>query len=94
MADLIQVEVAYASAERQEIIALSVEVGCDIEEAIVLSGILQRFPEIDLTQQSVGIFSKKRALTDELHTGDRVEIYRPLTIDPKDARRARANNKS
>jgi putative ubiquitin-RnfH superfamily antitoxin RatB of RatAB toxin-antitoxin module len=86
----IQVEIAYATPDRQEILAIQVESGCTIGLAIQLSGILQRFPDIDLTAQSVGIFSKKRELTDLLAAGDRVEIYRPLTIDPKEARRARA----
>jgi len=94
MTEHIQVEVAYASRERGEIIALTVPAGVNIREAIELSGILQLFPEIDLNQQSVGIFSKKRELTDELAAGDRVEIYRPLTIDPKEARRAKAKMKA
>ena len=86
----IRVEVAYATPLRQEIIALEVEEGCCIRQAVESSGILQRFPEIDLAQQSVGIFSKKHELSDVLSDGDRIEIYRPLTIDPKEARRTKA----
>ena len=86
----ILVEVAYAAPLRQEIIALEVDAGCSIGTAIELSGILQRFPEIDLARQHVGVFSKKRELSDTLQAGDRIEIYRPLTIDPKEARRAKA----
>lgn len=89
----IRVEVAYARPDRQEIIAIEVESGCSIQRAIEQSGILQRFPEIDLQCQSVGIFSKRRELTDILQAGDRVEIYRPLTIDPMEARRAKAKMK-
>ena len=87
---MIAIEVAYASVDRQLIIALEVPVGCQIAEAIRLSGILQEFPEIDMTQLSVGVFSQKRSLTDVLVAGDRIEIYRALTIDPKEARRAKA----
>ena len=85
-----KVEVVYAGALSQELIALEVPAGCTIKQAIELSGMLQRFPEIDLSRQAVGIFSKKQALTTVLANGDRVEIYRPLTIDPKEARRAKA----
>jgi len=94
MNKLIRVEVAYARPERQEIISLEVEAGCSIQRAIELSGILQAFPDIDLQRQPVGIFSKKHELTDILQAGDRVEIYRPLTIDPKEARRAKAKKKT
>ena len=89
-----RVEVAYALPDRQEIIAVDVDAGCSIRDAIEASGVLQRFPEIDLTRQGVGVFSKKRELSDILATGDRVEIYRPLTIDPKEARRAKAKMKA
>jgi putative ubiquitin-RnfH superfamily antitoxin RatB of RatAB toxin-antitoxin module len=93
MSKRIRVEVAYALPERQEIISIEVEEGCDIRHAIEISGVLQRFPDIDLTRQSVGIFSKKRELSDILSAGDRIEIYRSLTIDPKEARRAKAKKK-
>jgi putative ubiquitin-RnfH superfamily antitoxin RatB of RatAB toxin-antitoxin module len=90
----LRVEVAYATPERQEITTLLVEEGCNIQQAVESSGILQRFPEIDLAHQRVGIFSKKRELTDLLADGDRIEIYRPLTIDPKEARRTKAKMKA
>lgn len=89
----IHVEVAYALPERQEIIALEVETGCTIETVIDKSGILEIFPEIDLLRQKVGVFSKVRQLTDLVGEGDRIEIYRPLTIDPMEARRKRAKKK-
>ncbi len=89
---LIRVEVAYARPERQKIIALDVAAGCTAFAAAQQSGIVELFPEIDLEQAKMGIFGK--AIADPqrhvLHAGDRVEIYRPLLIDPKDARRARA----
>jgi putative ubiquitin-RnfH superfamily antitoxin RatB of RatAB toxin-antitoxin module len=86
---LISVEVAYALPTEQKIIALQVEEGCSIETVIDLSGILILFPEIDLSQQKVGIFSKLKKLTENVRAGDRIEIYRPLAIDPKEARRRR-----
>lgn len=86
----ITVEVAYAQPDQQRIIALQVAEGTTIEAAIQLSGILMLFPEIDLTKQKVGIFSKPKPLSEILRDGDRIEIYRPLLIDPKEARRKRA----
>lgn len=88
---LIDVEVAYARPDRQVIIPLrQVPAGLTAAEAIERSGILQQFPEIDLTEQKIGIFSKVCGLDQVLEHGDRVEIYRPLRADPKDARRQRA----
>lgn len=86
----ITVEVAYATPEQQRIIELQVAVACTIEAAIKQSGILELFPDIDLSKQQVGVFSQPRQLTDIVNDGDRIEIYRPLAIDPKEARRARA----
>jgi putative ubiquitin-RnfH superfamily antitoxin RatB of RatAB toxin-antitoxin module len=88
--EMIRVEVAYATPARQTVIELSVEPGSTIEAVIEKSGILDAYPEIDLSKQSVGVFSESRILADTLEDGDRVEIYRSLTIDPKDARRKRA----
>ena len=81
------IEVAYATPEKQRIIELQVTMDCTIESAIKQSGILVLFPEIDLTKQAVGVFSQPRKLTDNVQAGDRIEIYRPLAIDPKEARR-------
>ncbi len=86
----ITIEVAYATPEQQRIIELQITADSTIETAIRQSGILQQFPEIDLTKQQVGIFSQSRKLSDKINEGDRIEIYRPLAIDPKEARRARA----
>ena len=90
MADEIQVEVAYALPDQQVILALNVPVGTNVEESIKRSGILERFPEIDLTQNKVGVFSKLTKLDALLRNKDRVEIYRPLIADPKEVRRKRA----
>ena len=86
----IHVEVAYAAEDRQEIISVEIDAGSTIERVIDCSGILEKFPEIDLMRQNVGVFSKQKKLTDLVEEGDRVEIYRPLLIDPKDARRKKA----
>jgi putative ubiquitin-RnfH superfamily antitoxin RatB of RatAB toxin-antitoxin module len=94
MSKRVVVEIAYASPTQQKIIAVEVELPCQVGEAIAQSGMLAHFTEIDLTTQAVGIFSKKCELTDMLKAGDRVEIYRPLTIDPKEARRAKAEKKA
>jgi hypothetical protein len=86
----IQVEVAYALRERQALIAVEVVEGATIEEAIQRSGLLEAFPEIDLQRAKVGIFGRPAALDERMRDRDRVEIYRPLIADPKDARRTRA----
>ena len=83
------VEVAYALPQEQCILTLEVEEGTNIETVIDRSGILEKFPDIDLMKQKVGIFSKIKKLTDKVFAGDRIEIYRPLLIDPKEARRKR-----
>lgn len=87
----ISVEVAYALPDKQTILSVKVEEGSSIETAIDRSGIFDIFPDIDLMKQKVGIFSQLKQLSDTVQEGDRVEIYRPLLIDPKDARRKRAN---
>jgi putative ubiquitin-RnfH superfamily antitoxin RatB of RatAB toxin-antitoxin module len=86
----IRVEVAYAKPEEQALIALEVEEGATVRQAIERSGVLRQFPEIDLDQQRVGIFGKIAAPDQALQNGDRVEIYRPLIADPKEARKRRA----
>ena len=85
-----QIEIAYAQPEQQVILLITVVEGCRVEQAIRSSGILERFPEIDLAQNKVGIFAKVVSLDTVLREGDRVEIYRPLLVDPKQARRVRA----
>lgn len=90
----ISVEVAYATADEQVILLLQASPGITVEEAIRRSGIQERFVEIDLTRQKVGIFSRPVELTQRLHHQDRVEIYRPLIADPKEMRRRRAKRTS
>lgn len=90
MSHQISVEIAYALPKQQVIIPVSVAEGTTAEAAIVASGILSKFPEIDLTTNKVGIFGKLSKLDAVLRDLDRVEIYRPLIADPKEVRRQRA----
>jgi putative ubiquitin-RnfH superfamily antitoxin RatB of RatAB toxin-antitoxin module len=89
---MITVEVAYALPTEQKIIALQVEEGSTVFEAVARSRIAELFPQIDINKDPMGIFGKaiKDPKTQVLNSGDRIEIYRPLIIDPKDARAARA----
>ena len=86
----IAVEVAYARPDEQIIIPLEVPPGTTLAQAILLSGLARRFPEIDPDTVKAGIYSKLSALSTVLCTGDRVEIYRPLASDAKARRRQRA----
>ncbi|GJH42930.1 RnfH family protein [Pasteurella canis] len=90
----INIEVVYAYPNRHYLKKLSVEEGTMIQTAILQSGILQQFTEIDLRENKVGIFSRPAKLTDLLKEGDRVEIYRPLLADPKEIRRKRAEQQA
>ena len=76
--------------DRQVLLAVEVEEGTTARQAIERSGILRQFPRIDLARAMIGVFGKSVALETRLRDGDRVEIYRALTVDPKQARRERA----
>lgn len=89
-AETIPVEVAYALSDRQIVLALDVVADATVAAVITQSGILEQFSEIDLEKNKVGVFGKLGKLTDTLHAGDRVEIYRPLIADPKKVRKQRA----
>jgi putative ubiquitin-RnfH superfamily antitoxin RatB of RatAB toxin-antitoxin module len=86
----ITVEVAYALPHEQLIIAIKVSATADAEQAIKASGILNRFPEIDLAINKIGIFGKLSTLQAPLSHLDRIEIYRALKADPKEVRKMRA----
>jgi len=81
------VGVCYAEADRQVWLRLETPDGSTVEQAIRHSGILSRFPEIDLKIQKVGIFGKLVKLDAVVKEGDRVEIYRAIIADPKTVRR-------
>jgi len=87
----IRVAVAFApSAEEQRIVSLYVPSGATVESVIRASGLLDLLPQMDLANLPVGIYGERVALTHCVEEGDRVEIYRPLVADPKEARRRRA----
>lgn len=86
----IKVEVAYALPERQYLYQVTLPAGATLEQAIAASGILDVRHDIDLSKNNVGVFSRPATLDARLNDGDRVEIYRPLLIDPKELRRQRA----
>jgi len=86
----IQVEVAYALPDKQAIVPLDVPPGTTAMEAVERSGIVDRFEGLSLEGAKLGIFGKAVPATQVLAAGERVEIYRPLLIDPKEVRKARA----
>jgi len=86
---VIPVQICYLAPGVQTQLDLDVPQDATVGEALRLSGIVERHPEIDLTTQQVGIFGKIKALGDRLSENDRIEIYRPLTVDPKVARARR-----
>ncbi len=90
MAETIHVEVVYALPERQEIASLNLPSGSTAGQAIEASGLLAKFPEIDLTRNKLGIYAKLAKPDTALRDRDRVEIYRPLIADPKEVRKQRA----
>jgi len=87
---MLSVEVVYALRDRQVLLTLEVEEGTTARQAVERSGVLRRFPEIDLARAGLGIFGRVISPDTPLRDGDRVEIYRALVADPKDARREKA----
>lgn len=86
-----RVDVAYApSADEQCVETLELPAGATVREAIDASGLLRRYPEIDLARNAVGVFGERVPLARVLEDGERVEIYRALIADPKEARRRKA----
>jgi putative ubiquitin-RnfH superfamily antitoxin RatB of RatAB toxin-antitoxin module len=90
MSDNINIEVIYALPGEQTLLKKPVASGTTVAEAIQISGILQKYPEIDLTVNKLGIFGKLTKADAVLRDKDRIEIYRPLIADPKEVRRKRA----
>ena len=88
--DSINVEVAYAEPDKQLILPVNIDLGTTVGGAIVQSGMMMQFPDLDIENSKVGIFGKITKMTTVLQEGDRVEIYRPLIADPKEVRRKRA----
>ncbi|WP_425251659.1 RnfH family protein [Janthinobacterium sp. NFX145] len=89
----IKVQVCHALPGSSFLRALTVPAGATIGQAVEQSGLLREIPSIDLTVNMVGIYGKKKPLDTILREHDRVEVYRPLQADPKEARRRRAGGK-
>ena len=89
MSALLSIEVCYALPDEQALIAVELPEGATVQQALDASGILRRYPQIDLKKQKVGVFGKLKPLDTVLADHDRVEIYRPLIVDPKAARQRR-----
>ncbi len=91
MAEQITVNVVYAEPERQFVRRVTLPAGSTVMQAIEASGIAQAVAGLLIDPARLGVFSRKAAPDQVLGEGDRVEIYRPLTLDPKEARRRRAH---
>jgi uncharacterized protein len=89
----IDIEIAYALPRQQFLIKERVREGSTIAEALAQSEIHQLVPHIEITDGKVGVFGKLAKMNQVLRAGDRIEIYRPLVNDPKEARRRRATDK-
>ncbi|KVF77548.1 RnfH family protein [Burkholderia sp. FL-7-2-10-S1-D7] len=88
---MLSIEVCYALPDRQTLIAVSLPEGATARAAIDASGVLALHPEINLAQAKTGVFGKLAPLDAPLADHDRVEIYRPLIVDPKLARQRRVD---
>ncbi len=90
MAEMINVEVCYALAEKQALVSVKLPQGATLQQALEASGLLVKHPEIDLKKNKFGVFAKLSKPDSVLRDRDRVEIYRPLIADPKEVRKQRA----
>lgn len=90
MSDKIKVEVVYAYPDKFFLKKIELDQVLSIQNVILQSGVLEKYTEIDLRENKVGVFSRTVKLTDMVEDGDRIEIYRPLIADPKEMRRKRA----
>lgn len=90
MAEMISIEVCYPLPQKQELVRLTLPLGSTLLEALEASGLLEKYPEIDLKKNKFGIFAKLSKADSVLRDRDRVEIYRPLIADPKEVRKKRA----
>ena len=90
MTDMIDIELVYALPDKQTLLKQQVAVGTTALDAIKASGILDKYPEIDIATSKMGIFGKLIKPDTVLREKDRIEIYRPLIADPKEVRRKRA----
>ena len=91
MADSLCVEVVLALPARQVLLTVNVGEGASVAEVIAESGIESRFPGMAIADLPVGIWGKRVSPDTTVRAGDRVELYRPLEVDPREARRQRAS---
>ena len=90
MAEMLNIEVCYALSGKQEIVRVKLPEGASLQQALEASGMLDKYPDIDLKKNKFGIWNKLSKLDAVLRDKDRVEIYRPLIADPKEVRKQRA----
>ena len=89
----LNIEVICAWRNRQEVVQVSLEEGATALDALRASGLRQRHPQIDAGEPALGIFGRRVPPGTTLVQGDRVEVYRPLLVDPKESRRAKVSAK-
>ena len=92
IAVMLKIEVVYGLPDKQVLKKMNVQNGCTAREAVCQSGLNEIFSELDLQTAPLGIFGKSVKDETLLRDKDRIEIYRPLLIDPKEARRKRVQN--
>jgi putative ubiquitin-RnfH superfamily antitoxin RatB of RatAB toxin-antitoxin module len=88
---MIRVEVVYALPQSYDAVTVELADGATVAQALIASGMAERHPGIDLSR--VGVFGRSLSPEAPLSDGDRVEVYRPLALDPKEARRRRARRR-
>jgi putative ubiquitin-RnfH superfamily antitoxin RatB of RatAB toxin-antitoxin module len=90
MPDFINVEVVYPLPMKQELFSIRLPAGATVRQAIEASGVIEKYPEIDLAKNKLGVYAKLVKPDALLRDRDRVEVYRPLIADPKEVRKQRA----
>ena len=90
MAESIKVDVCYALADKQDVVTVTLPAGATVMTALEASGLLGKYPEIDVKKNKFGVWNKLSKVDNTLRDRDRVEIYRPLIADPKEVRKQRA----
>lgn len=90
MAETIKVDVCYALADKQDVVTVTLPAGATVIAALEASGLLGKYPEIDVKKNKFGVWNKLSKVDNALRDRDRVEIYRPLIADPKEVRKQRA----
>ena len=90
----LQVEVVYALPGKEDAVSVRLAAGATLGDAVSASGILERHPELAGAGLKIGVYGKLKRADAAAVEGDRIELYRPLAFDPKEARRRRASGKS